>query len=114
MMKNAENAEISRSSRNTLWVESAGVFENADITQNARSSLTVLGVLTMHPLYAKADSLTGKVIGAAIEVQRYFGLGLLESIYVKCLERELNLMGLTTCREIPVRVEYKGMEGANK
>ena len=109
MMKNAENAEISRSSRNTLWVESAGVFENADITQNARSSLTVLGVLTMHSLYAKADSLTGQVIGAAIEVQRYFGLGLLESIYVKCLERELNLMGLTTCREIPVRVEYKGM-----
>ena len=42
-------------------------------------------------------------------MQRYFGLGLLESIYVKCLERELILMGLTTCREIPVRVEYKGM-----
>ncbi len=63
----------------------------------------------MHPLYQKASSLTEMVIGSAIEVQRYFGPGLLESIYVKCLERELNLKGLSTCREVPVTISYKGI-----
>ena len=63
----------------------------------------------MHPLFTKATSLTETVIGAAIEVQRHFGPGLLESIYVKCLERELNLRGLATKREVPVRVSYKGV-----
>ena len=64
----------------------------------------------MHPLYRKAAALTERVIGAAIEVQRHFGPGLLESVYVKCLERELNLQGLTTRREVPVRISYKGVE----
>ena len=39
----------------------------------------------MHPLFAKADKLTGEVIGAAIEVHRIMGPGLLESIYERCL-----------------------------
>ena len=34
----------------------------------------------MHPLFVKADSLSGEVIGAAIEVHRIMGPGLLESI----------------------------------
>ena len=52
--------------------------------------------------------LTEKIIGAAIDVHRHFGPGLLESIYVKCLEYELNLQGLNTKREVPVIIEYKG------
>ena len=64
----------------------------------------------MHPLYRKAASITERVIGAAIEVHRHFGPGLLESVYVKCLERELNLLGLATAREVPVRIAYKGVE----
>jgi len=35
----------------------------------------------MHPLFAKADRLSGEVIGAAFEVHRIMGPGLLESIY---------------------------------
>ena len=35
----------------------------------------------MHPLFTKADGLSGEVIGAAIEVHRVMGPGLLESIY---------------------------------
>ena len=62
----------------------------------------------MHPLYNKASMLTEKIIGAAIDVHRHFGPGLLESIYVKCLEYELNLQGLNTKREVPVIIEYKG------
>ena len=42
----------------------------------------------MHPLYKKADELTHEVIGAAIEVHRDKGPGLIESIYEKCLMRE--------------------------
>ncbi len=62
----------------------------------------------MHPLYNRASMLTDKIIGAAIDVHRHFGPGLLESIYVKCLEYELNLQGLNTKREVPVIIEYKG------
>ncbi|MBQ2619886.1 MAG: GxxExxY protein [Thermoguttaceae bacterium] len=62
----------------------------------------------MHPLYNKASMLTEKIIGAAVDVHHHFGPGLLESIYVKCLEYELNLQGLKTKREVPVKIEYKG------
>ena len=44
----------------------------------------------MHPVFAKADRLSGEVIGAAIEVHRIMGPGLLESIYERCLLRELD------------------------
>lgn len=42
-----------------------------------------------HQDYTKADNWNGKVIGAAIEVHRDKGPGLIESIYGKCLMREL-------------------------
>jgi GxxExxY protein len=48
----------------------------------------------MHRLYSAADALSSKVIGAAIEVHRVLGPGLLESIYEKCLLRELELRGI--------------------
>ena len=35
----------------------------------------------MHPLFEQAEGLTGAVIDAAIEVQKHFGIGLLENIY---------------------------------
>jgi GxxExxY protein len=43
----------------------------------------------MHQDYHRADALSKRVIGAAIEVHRKMGPGLLESIYEKCLMREL-------------------------
>ena len=43
------------------------------------------------PDVVEEDPLTGEIIGAAIEVHRFFGPGLLESIYEKALSHELEL-----------------------
>ena len=48
----------------------------------------------MHPLYEKADKLSSEVIGAAIEVHRDRGPGLIESIYERCMLRELELRSI--------------------
>ena len=64
----------------------------------------------MHPLYRKAASLTQIAIDAAIEVQSHLGIGLLESIYQKCLMRELVLQGHSVKTEVPVVIRYKGYE----
>ena len=53
----------------------------------------------MHALYKQAAALTEEVIAAAVMVQKHFGIGALESIYVRCLERELELAGHKTSRE---------------
>jgi GxxExxY protein len=53
--------------------------------------------------------LSGDVIGAAIEVHRVLGPGLLESAYELALERELILRGHHVERQKPVSLEYKGM-----
>ena len=62
----------------------------------------------MHPLYENASSLTKTIIGAAIEVHRDKGPGLIESIYEWCLLKELELRGLSTVSQKVVAVEYKG------
>ncbi len=58
---------------------------------------------------AQRDSLTEKVIGAAIEVHRALGPGLLESAYEECLCFELKQLGLKHQRQVPLAVVYKGM-----
>jgi len=63
----------------------------------------------MHPLFKKADELSHTVIGAAIEVHRLKGPGLLESIYEKCLMRELSLRNLAAVNQRVIRIEYKGL-----
>jgi GxxExxY protein len=63
----------------------------------------------MHPLYTKAHELSFKVIGAAIEVHRHKGPGLLESIYERCLMRELELLNISATSQLSVEVEYKGL-----
>lgn len=63
----------------------------------------------MHEQYEKADRLSKEVIGAAIEVHRIMGPGLLESIYEKCLLRELELRKLEAANQDEVRIEYKGL-----
>ena len=62
----------------------------------------------MHPNFERADHLSGEVIGAAVEVHRRFGPGLLESVYEKCLMRELELRSLSAVKQQHVRIEYKG------
>jgi GxxExxY protein len=56
----------------------------------------------------KVDSLTEKIIGAAIEVHRILGPGLLESIYEEALTVELTLRGIVWERQVKVDVVYKG------
>ena len=63
----------------------------------------------MHRLYQTADTLSGQVIGAAIEVHRILGPGLLESIYERCLLRELELRGMAAVNQQRVSIEYKGL-----
>ena len=55
------------------------------------------------------EDLTNLIIGAAIEVHRELGPGLLESAYAACLCRELQLRGLEFEREKPMPVAYKGL-----
>jgi GxxExxY protein len=62
----------------------------------------------MHPLFQKADGLTEQIIGAAIEVHKDKGPGLVESIYEWCLLRELELRRLSTESQRLVRIGYKG------
>ncbi len=54
------------------------------------------------------NRITEKIIGAAIEVHRALGPGLLESAYQACLRRELTLQGLVCEAEKILPVEYKG------
>ena len=59
-------------------------------------------------LYEK--ELTDRIIGAAIEVHRALGPGLLESAYQACLAREFSLRRVAFEREKPLPVEYKGVQ----
>jgi GxxExxY protein len=63
----------------------------------------------MHVKYKRADQLSGKIIGAAIEVHKHKGPGLLESIYEKCLIHELQLQQISIKNQIEVPIEYKGL-----
>lgn len=56
------------------------------------------------------DFLTKQVIGAAIEVHRLLGPGLLESSYHKCLEYELIQLGLRVKKEVFIPIRYKELQ----
>lgn len=55
------------------------------------------------------NEISKSVIGAAIEVHRALGPGLLEAVYATCLAREFQLHGLGFEREVAVPVSYKGI-----
>ena len=56
------------------------------------------------------DELTYQIIGAAIEVHKALGPGLLESVYHKCMKEELKLRKLRFASEILTPLKYKGIE----
>ena len=56
-----------------------------------------------------SNELTERIIGAAIEVHKQLGAGLLESSYKRCLCRELELRGVTFACEVPLPITYKGV-----
>jgi GxxExxY protein len=55
------------------------------------------------------DSLSYEIIGAAIEVHRSLGPGLLESLYHKCLRHELALRNFSIESELDVPIVYKDL-----
>ncbi len=57
----------------------------------------------------EVTQLSYKIVGCAIEVHKELGPGLLESVYEKCLRRELELKGYNVKQQINVPVEYKGI-----
>ena len=58
------------------------------------------------------NELSNRVIGAAIEVHKHLGPGLLEAVYRDCLAHELAERGILVEREVVVPVRYKGIEFA--
>src|ERR1700719_5000841 len=62
----------------------------------------------MDSRYDRANSWSNVVIGAAIEVHRLKGPGLLESIYEKCLYHELQLREVPAVSQTQVEINYKG------
>src|SRR5438552_11213607 len=71
-----------------------------------KSSLTAESTELVEDL----NQLTDSVIGSAIEVHRALGPGLLESTYEMCLCRELSIRGIRFERQVPISVEYKGVQ----
>jgi GxxExxY protein len=55
------------------------------------------------------NGISGRIIGAAIDVHRELGPGLLESTYEECLGHELTLRGLAFTRQVALPVSYKGV-----
>lgn len=60
-------------------------------------------------MFKDVNVLTGEIIGAAIEVHKHLGPGLLETAYKKCLMRELVLRGIPFRHEWPLPLAYKGI-----
>jgi len=88
------------------------------ITNKGRRSISkillILGHSDMHindsDTHTKANLRSKEVIGAAIEVHRLLGPGLLESVYEECLCRELELRDVPFSRQVDLPVHYKGQE----
>ncbi|MEO6327323.1 MAG: GxxExxY protein [Ginsengibacter sp.] len=60
----------------------------------------------LKPEYPLSD-LTGKIIGCAMEVHRYFGNGFQEVIYQRAMDIEMRLQGLAFSREHEMEIFYK-------
>lgn len=59
---------------------------------------------------AYITDLTYKINGACIEVHKILGVGLLESVYHKCLEEEFRLRNINFQSELKIPIIYKGKE----
>jgi GxxExxY protein len=81
--------------RNKSKPESAEEAETRDVPQVSWSA---------------ENELTDKIIGAAIEVHRHLGPGLLEAVYEECLCYELSQTGLKFQRQVHLPINYKGIK----
>lgn len=56
------------------------------------------------------DKLSYEVLGAAIEVHKVIGPGLIESLYHDCLKHELSLRNISFLTELTVPIDFKGIK----
>lgn len=56
------------------------------------------------------DELSYNVIGAAIEVHKELGPGLLESVYISCMHHELHLRKINYISEMKIPIQFKGLK----
>lgn len=66
-------------------------------------------MITRQTSKKRLKELTYEVTGAAIEVHKELGPGLLESVYHRCMKHELNLRGVSYRSEVLVCSNYKGI-----
>ena len=66
--------------------------------------------VTTAPRLSRLNQLTEQIIGAAIEVHRQTGPGLMESVYEECLCYELHQLGLHFQRQVRLPIAYKGIK----
>jgi len=81
--------------------------ETTEERVSVSSVFSVFNELAMHPLFAQAAGITHDVIGAAIEVHKDKGPGLLESVYEWCLMMELGIRGHQVENQSEVVIRYK-------
>lgn len=58
---------------------------------------------------SRVNDLSHDVLGAALEVHRFLGPGLLESAYEECLAHELAVRGIPFIRQVALPVRYKAV-----
>ena len=58
--------------------------------------------------FSYLNTISGKIIGAAIEVHKELGPGLLESVYEACLCHELKIQGVSFDSQVDLPIIYKG------
>ena len=78
-------------------------------TQRAALSVKTQSVIPQEE-YDRLQQLSNTIIGAAIEVHRELGPGLLESVYEECLRVELESMGLKVKTQVDLPLTYKGID----
>lgn len=79
-------------------------------TETQRAQRVMDWVVAEYSGVGYGADLTRRIIGAAIEVHRELGPGLLESAYQRCLMHELGLQNLPFESEVPIPLRYKGEE----
>jgi GxxExxY protein len=62
------------------------------------------------PIGLLSEALTEQIIGAAIEVHKELGPGLLESVYQECLCQELRISAIPFLAQVELPITYKGVE----
>src|SRR3990170_2814220 len=112
-----ENTEESqRARRSILCVLCAPLCSLCNVFHQVSLFLFVPLYLSHHQLsylggsMYQLNQLSGSIIGAAIEVHRILGPGLLESAYEECLSHELTSRGLSIDRQKPVPIIFKNIK----